>query len=185
MGGQSAGHGDALRLAAGQSARLGAVVVGEAHAVQPLRGLFTRLGLGHAVAARSEGDVVQGAQVGEEEVVLEDHADRPGLGGRAVQRVAVQVEMTARQRCESGQGAQGCGLAGAVRTEQRDHVAGGGAQCDVEAEGAAVDDEVGVQAVGAHVVGRDAAGDVVDVRHEAVIRGSDGPARTVWGRGRS
>ena len=113
-GGQGAGEGDALGLAAGQPARLGAGVVGEAHAVQPLGGLRAGLRLGRAVAARAEGHVVQGGEVREEQVVLEDDADRAGLRRRTVQRRAVQPQMAAGERGQPGQRAQGGGLARAV-----------------------------------------------------------------------
>lgn len=91
-GGQGTGQGDTLGLAAGQLARLGAAVVREPQAVEPLGGLCAGLRLGGAVTAWSEGHVVQGRQVGEEQVVLEDDADRACLRRRTLQRRAVQPQ---------------------------------------------------------------------------------------------
>ena len=67
-------------------------MLGQPDPVQPLRRPSRRAcGPGRAVAARPEGDVVQRGQVREEQVVLEDDADRPpvrrdeGAGVRIVQ----------------------------------------------------------------------------------------------------
>lgn len=153
-------------------------MVGEAHAVQPLRGLRAGLGLGRALAAGAEGDVVQGGKVREEEIVLEDHADRAGLGRRTVQRGAVEAQMTAGERGEPGQRAQRGGLSGTVGPEQRDDVTGRGGQRHVEPEGTALHDETGVEAVAAYGVGHGAGGGAVDVGHDAVIQRSRSPAST-------
>ena len=50
--------------------------VGHPHPIEPLEGPARRLGLGRSPTAQAEGHVGLGAQVGEEEVVLEDHAAR-------------------------------------------------------------------------------------------------------------
>ncbi len=147
-GGQGAGEGHALGLAAGQASRFGARVGRQAHPLQPRRRVGAGLRLADALAAGAEGDVVQGGQVGEEEVVLEDDADRPGLRGRVGQGSAVQVEVTVGEGGETGEGAQGGGLAGAVGAQQGEDVSGGGSQGHVQAEGASVDHEVGVEAGG-------------------------------------
>lgn len=153
-------------------------MVGEAHAVQPLRGLRAGLGLGRALAAGAEGDVVQGGKVREEQIVLEDHADRTGLGRRTVQRGPVEAQMTAGERGEPGQRAQRGGLPGTVGPEQRDDVTGRGGQRHVESEGTALHDETGVEAVAAYGVGDGAGGGAVDVGHDAVIQRSRSPAST-------
>ncbi len=85
VGGQGTGQGHALGLAAGEVAGLGGGVFAEAHAVQPGRRQGAGLGFAGAPAAGAEGDVVQGGQVGEEQVVLEDDADRTGLRGSVLQ----------------------------------------------------------------------------------------------------
>jgi hypothetical protein len=153
VGGQGAGEGDALGLAAGEAAGFGSGVVGEAHVVQPLGGLGAGLGLGGAVAAGTEGHVVERGEVREEQIVLEDHADRAGLRGRTVQLGAVEPEMAAGERGESGECAQGGGLAGAVGAEQCDDVTGRGGQRHVEAEGTALDHEPGVKPLTARARG--------------------------------
>ena len=87
-----------------------------------------------------EGDVVQRAQVRKEQVVLEDHADRPlvrrrdrsARPGRPGRRRPTAI-LPGVERREPGQGPQGGGLAGAVRAEQRDHLAGRSAPSRVAA----------------------------------------------------
>ncbi len=164
-GGQGAGECDPLGLAAGQAARLGAGVCGQAHALQQLGGPGAGLRLAGAPAARPEGDVVQGAQVGEEQVVLEDHADRARLGRRAVQGGAVETQMAVGEGDETGERPQGGGLPGAVGAEQGHDVAGVGGQRDVEPEGAAVDHEMGVEALVAYRSGGGAGGGVAGNGH--------------------
>ncbi len=110
----------------------------------------------------------------EEQIVLEDDADRAGLGRRTVQQRTVQCQMARRERGEAREGAQGGGLAGAVGAEQRDDVAGGGGERDIEAEGAAVDDEVGVEAFGQEAGCRVVA--VGRLGHEVYVQGVRRPS---------
>ncbi|CAM5437813.1 hypothetical protein SFUMM280S_09567 [Streptomyces fumanus] len=184
-GRQGAGEGDALRLTPGETPGPGVGVVGQAHPVQPRGRLFPGLHLGGAAAARAERHVVQRAEVREEQVVLEDHADRAGLGGRTVQCGAVQAQVPAGEGLQAGQGAQGRGLAGTVGAEQGHHLTGGRGQGDVQPEAAAVDHQTGVETglVGAAGVRAGTVG-AARVRagavggHEAVIQRSRSPART-------
>src|SRR5690242_3072908 len=81
MYGQGAGERDALGLATGQLSRLAAGVLGQPDPGQPVGGLPARGAPVDAVPARAERDVVQRVQVREQQVVLEDHADRTVLGG--------------------------------------------------------------------------------------------------------
>nr|BFE69281.1 hypothetical protein GCM10020092_025820 [Actinoplanes digitatis] len=89
--------------------------------------------------------------MGEEQVVLEHHADRPALGVRPqsavgpVEVVPGQGDVSGGERLEPGQGAQRGGLAGTVGAEQGDHLPGADAQRHVEAEGAPVDEQVRVE----------------------------------------
>ncbi len=145
VGGEGAGEGDALGLAAGETAGSGGEVVLQAHAGQPFRGPGTGLGLRGALAAGAEGDVVQGGEVGEEQVVLEDDADGAVLGGCAGQVGAVEAEVAVGEGGEAGEGAQGRGLAGAVGAEEGEDLAGGGGEGDVQTEAGAGHLEVGVQ----------------------------------------
>src|SRR4051794_26687712 len=65
--------------------------------------------------------------------------------------------MTVGERGQTGECAQGGGLSGTVRTEEGDDFAGGDGERDVQAEGAAVHDETGVETVGGGA-GADAGG---------------------------
>ena len=99
---------------------------------------------------QAEGDVVPGRHGGEQQVVLEDHADRALLGGarcRARRRRASsrRASRGPAERQQPGEGAQRACLAGTVGTEQGEHVAGGHLQRDVDGERAALDDDVGVE----------------------------------------
>jgi len=176
--GEGAGDGHALRLAAGEPPGPGARVSGQAHAVQPLGGLRASLGLAGAPAARPEGHVVEGGQMREEQIVLEDDTDRARLGRRTAQIGAVQPQMAGGERGEAREGAQRGGLAGAVRTQQGDDLTGRGPQRDVQAERFAVDDEARVQALGGGCGG--GAGRVGQVlgllRHGVRRSSSSGPA---------
>jgi hypothetical protein len=55
-------------------------VIIEADARQPVAGALVSLGLGDAACPQAEGDVLDRAQVGEQEVVLEHDADWSLLG---------------------------------------------------------------------------------------------------------
>src|SRR5262249_1931626 len=134
-------------------------VLGESDPGQPVCRLLARRAPGYAVAARPERDVVQRRQVREEEIVLEDYADRAAFGW-CPQSTVGPVEVAAGgtdgrggQRSQAGQGPQRGGLAGAVRAEQRDDLAGDNADPGVEAEAAEVDDEMGIEQVGVEQVG--------------------------------
>ena len=73
--GERPGKRDPLRLAAGEACRLEVGNVREAHPVQPLRRHLARRRLRRPGTARTEGHVVPGGQVREQQVVLEHHAD--------------------------------------------------------------------------------------------------------------
>ena len=131
--GQRPGQRDPLRLPAGQ---LPGLALRRASASptrsSQSRGLRPRARRSSPAAARAERDVVQRGQVREQQVVLEHHADRPvaraATNDRAVAgRRAVSPVEARRGRAVSGmqpgQRAQRGGLAGAVRAEQRHHLA--------------------------------------------------------------
>ena len=126
LGGQRPGQGDPLGLAAGQLLRL----AGPRSSPRPTRSSHSAgpgpgLGLRHAPAAQPEGDVLEGGEVREEEVVLEHDAHRPGLGrdvlagGRVVEDPPVEHHPALVGRQQPGQDPQQRGLAGAVGPEQR------------------------------------------------------------------
>ena len=80
IGGQRPGQRRPLRLSAGHGRRPGPGVVGQPDPVDPdLRRPPGRCP-GRAPGPGAEGDVVEHGEVGEQQVVLEDHADRPVLG---------------------------------------------------------------------------------------------------------
>jgi hypothetical protein len=132
------GQRDPLGLAAGQGPGPGAGAGGQADPVQPARCPPARLRLGDPAGAQPEGDVLQGRQVREEQVVLEHEADRPLLGrhpgaGRGVlQDVAVEHDPAPVQGHEAGDGAQQGRLAGAVGAEQDHQLPGGHGQLDLQ-----------------------------------------------------
>ena len=138
--GERAGQRDPLRLAAGKLPGLAAGVPGQPDPLQPGGGLFPRGAPVCAVPARPERDVVQCGQMREQEILLEHDADRAALGGRprtgcgAVQLGPGEGEVAGGQRLEAGQRPQRGGLSGAVRAEQRDHLARPDGQPEIQAE---------------------------------------------------
>jgi hypothetical protein len=89
--------------------------------------------------------------MGEEEVALEHHADRPALGGHVCARRGVfendivEDDRTARDGDEAGDRAQQRGLARAVGTEHGNDLAGIGPQRDREVERAEPQLDVGAK----------------------------------------
>ena len=86
-------------------------------------------GPARAVRAEPERDVVERAEVREQHVVLEHHADGPPLrrderGAAVVEHHAVELDPAGVDRYEAAQRAQHRRLAGAVRAEQRDGLTG-------------------------------------------------------------
>ena len=142
LGGERAGQGDALGLAAGERPGLGAGVRRRGRTARATRGARSRaLGLVVAAGAEAEGDVVERGEPGEQQVVLEHDADG-ALGGRdervgggVVEHGAVERRCGRASRgCEPGDGAQRGGLAGAVGPEQGDDLAVADLEVDVEVE---------------------------------------------------
>ena len=140
LGGQRAGEGDALRLAARQGAGAVMCVVGEPDPIEPGRGSGSGLRFGDAAGAQPEGDVLERGQVGEQQVVLEDDADGSAfrvdedVGGRVVERLAVELDAALVDRQQPGEAAEQGALAGAVGAEHGDGLAALRGEVDVEAE---------------------------------------------------
>ena len=94
VGGQGAGNGNALLLAAGQLGGVGVCLVGQAHHLQQLFGALFGVGLFHTGQLHGKTDVLQAAALHEQVELLEDHGDlaaaltqgrrRQGLHGGAV-----------------------------------------------------------------------------------------------------
>jgi hypothetical protein len=144
-GRKGAGQRHPLGLPPGQPPGTGVGLRGQPHPVQPGQRLLAGRPLAQAAGPQAEGDVVGGAQVREEQVVLEDHADRPvGDGdedavGGGVQAPAGQLDPPAVQGDQPGERPQHRRLAGAVGSEQGEHAAGCDGQLGVHREGAPLD----------------------------------------------
>jgi hypothetical protein len=140
IGGERAGQGDTLRLAAREGAGLGVGELGEAEPLEPFTGPAAGTRLVVAAGAKAEGDVVERAEAREEQVVLEDDADGTfgggdeHVGGGVVEHGAVELDAADVERLETGDDAQRGGLAGAVGPEQRDHLAVADVNVDFEPE---------------------------------------------------
>jgi hypothetical protein len=153
LGGEGAGKGDALRLPPGEGAGLGLDLIGEADPGEPLARPGARVGPVVAARPQSEGDVVEGAEAGEEQVVLEHEPDRPlrggheRVGGGIVEHDAVELDAPAVERAQPGDRPQGGGLAGAVGPEERHDLAVVDLQVDRQVEVVVADVDVGAQHV--------------------------------------
>ena len=156
FGGQGAGQGDALGLAAGEGAGPVVGVVGEPDPCEPGGGAGSGVRFGDAAGAEAEGDVLEGGEVGEQEVVLEDDGDGSafgadeGVGGGVVEWFAVELDAAAVDRQQSGEAAEQGALAGTVGSEHGDGLAALGGEVDVETERAEGADDPGVEG---HAVG--------------------------------
>src|SRR5581483_5689881 len=88
-GSQRAGKGNALAFAARERRRPFAGVAREAEPVEPVASRRGRFGARTASRPQAEGDVVEHAEVREQQVVLEDETDRALLGRHVAPRGAV------------------------------------------------------------------------------------------------
>ena len=104
-----------------------------------------------SAGARGEGDIVEHAHVRKEPVVLEHETDgalsrlQELAGSRVVDHLTVEQNLTARYRHESGHRVEQGGLAGAVRPENSQHLAGGRCELDPQRELATDHFDVDVQ----------------------------------------
>jgi hypothetical protein len=131
-GGQRAGEGHALLLAAGELDGVFRALLGQADEGEQLGDAGGDLGPAAAAVDEAVGDVVEDAEVGKERVGLEDDAE-VALGGRRVADVAaVDLDRALVLGVEAGDGAQERGLAAARGAEEADELAAG----DVEVDGA-------------------------------------------------
>ena len=109
---QRSGESDALLLAAGQLMRVSSLETFEAD--EPQHVLDTRSPLAPAQATQAERDVLLHAQVGEQGILLEDHADVSVfgrchiIGGRY--ELSRQKDLPCPDRFESGDGAEDGGF---------------------------------------------------------------------------
>ncbi len=162
--GERTGEGDTLGLAAGEGAGLGVGLLGEGEPLEPFTCPAAGAGLVLASGAEPEGDVVERAEPGEEQVVLEHDADGAfgggdeHVGGGVVEHGAVELDAAVVERLEAGDDAQRGGLAGAVGPEQRDDLAVADVEVDVEPEVAELDLDGRVEHVRRTATGRGAGG---------------------------
>src|SRR5437016_5880598 len=101
-------------------------MVRQANLRQHVAGPVARRRWARAALTESERDVVERAEVIEEEVVLEHDADRAAVrrdelvAARVVDLDRVDVNVTVVDRDETGQRVEQCGLAGTVRSDDRE-----------------------------------------------------------------
>ena len=113
-------HGDTLPLATRQLRRLAVEEVGQVEQPRGLGDLALALVGGHAAHLQRETHVLPDGLVGVQRVVLEDHRDVAVLGCDADHVVATDPDLTGVDLFESGEHAQGGGLARARRSDE-DH----------------------------------------------------------------
>lgn len=129
-GGQGAGEGDALLLAAGQGGHRPPFGAGQSDQVEQFRDAGGPFMLRHAVHARAEGDVAADVVLREELVVLEHEADLAPVRGHGGLVTSVEEHAAAVQRLESGDGAQQGGLAAAAGAQDAHGLVFGDVQVD-------------------------------------------------------
>ncbi len=103
----------------------------ELHELQHRFHAGLHFGLGQAVAAQAEGDVVEHREVRKERVALEHHVHRPLVGRQLGQVAAVERDRSGGRRLEAGEHAQQRRLAAAGGAEQGEHLALGDVDRDV------------------------------------------------------
>ncbi len=136
------GKGHTLGLPTRQGAGAVVRVLGQADTLEPLGGTATRVHLGDTTSTQAERDVLEGSEVGEQQVVLEDDGHRALLwrdehvAGWIIQAMTVEFDTAVVDRQEAGETPEHSALARTIGTEERDDLAGSGAQFDVEVEGA-------------------------------------------------
>jgi len=113
--------------------------IGEVDAFQPTVGAVSSVALGDAAAAQGKRDVLSYRQKGEQQVVLEHHADPTPFGWYehvgvgVVPSVAVHGHVSLVDGLESREDAEQRGLPGTVRSEDRDDLlADREVDCEVE-----------------------------------------------------
>ena len=137
VGRERSGDRDALRLPAGELGRAGGANSTASTSPSQCWAVLVRLGSRMPGCARAERDVVEHAEVREQQRLLGEQCDTPGVrrspsaARRRRGRTAVPVRASARARVrphEPGEHAEQRRLAGAVGAEDRDGLAGLDAQ---------------------------------------------------------
>src|SRR5438067_12990870 len=117
----------------------------EPYALQPTHGLLPHVAAPGAPRLEPVRDVVDGRQVGEEQVVLEDDADGSVLGRQVhagfgiVEHGPVEFDASGGDGAQAGEGVEQRGLARAVGPDDRDRPSGFDGELDIEGEAVEVD----------------------------------------------
>ena len=115
---EGSGQSDALLLTAGQLVGLPVCQMGDLHQLQRLVHLGLDLLGGHLPCLEAVGHVLPDGQVGEDGVVLENHADVAFVGGNVVDPFFAKVEVAALDGVEAGDHPQKRGFAAAGGAEK-------------------------------------------------------------------
>src|SRR4051794_39575639 len=129
-GDQPAGERYALGLAAGQLAGAALLEAGEVQPFEPGAGFGQRLLAAGAGEQERQGDVLLGAQLGDELAELEDEAEPVTAQGaerglaQGVDPVALEADLTGGRAQDAGEAVQQGGLARAARSHHGQDLAG-------------------------------------------------------------
>ena len=139
-----------LGLASAQRARPRRRVLGHVDAFEPRPGAAAGVLPPNSSGPQTERHVLQRAEMREQRLVLEHETDRATIGRRprathrVVEHASVDRDPSAVERQQPGERAQQRRLAGAVRPDQHDRLAGLGIEPDVEGERAEPDADAGL-----------------------------------------
>ena len=139
---EGAGHRDALLLSTRHLARFTVGQFAHLHHVEGLGHSAGDFGLGHTLLAQTVCHVLTHGHVREECVMLEDRVHVALVGRYTLHVLTADTDVAGVGLFESGQHAQGRGLAAATRAEQRQELAGLNRQAD------RVDGHHGAEALG-------------------------------------
>ncbi len=124
-GGERTRDVDPLAHAARQFPRQRVLEAGQAHGIEPLRGLRPPLGLAHALDLQSERRIVGGGEPRQQPVLLEDAGDVAFLLAHEVlHRAAVDPDLAGVKLLQPEQAVEQHGFSGAGRPHDRDVFAG-------------------------------------------------------------
>src|ERR1700736_3754317 len=101
-------------------------IAADPHAVKPLDSFFGSDSPSRPPRTKPEGDVIEGTEVREEQVVLKHHADRPPFGRHVrtgcgiLEKLAIQADVAGAEWKKASDGSEQRGLPCPVRPQQRD-----------------------------------------------------------------
>src|SRR5215470_4576356 len=120
---EGAGQGHSLLLTARELARIASPVRGKLHEGEGLSDPPLDLRARHAGHAKSEGHVLEDGAVGEQRVVLEDHAHVAAVGRHLVHALALDEDVARRRFHEARHRTEARGLSAAGGAEEREELA--------------------------------------------------------------